>query len=999
MKQKIYYFLLTALFGLFGMNTWAQELTTTVIDGTEYYEIGNADDLVAFAGIVNGGETTACAVLTDNIDCSSIDSWNSIGNNDYRYKGTFNGQGHIISNLTISSSNTGEGIFYTTAGVTLKNFIVDSSCSFTTSKDCIGLVGKHVGGGGTDVSTFSCLGCAATIKSTGSENPAGLIGGCWGNKDVDIIIEKCWTSGTITSSESKKSNCGAFIGWLNGGKLQVNNSWSIATVETAADAKYLVRAANNSNTAVSFSNCCSLNGTQVAKLEGLTAADLSDLSTGGLTYALNGNSSENPTWFQKIGTDAYPVADNTHGIVYMNGQLHCNGTMYDGTSYSNENLGMTQDDHDFAEGFCTYCSFPDETFMKANEEGNFEIGTAYQLKWFAAYVNQINPTANAVLTADIDMTDVEWTPIGKNVAYGGTFDGKDFTISNFNYVGSGDYNGLFGKVVKATIKNFSVSGALVCAGQGNGTIGWGEGALISNVHSALTITTPASGAIVHGGGIIGDARYGDGAGSTVEYCSFSGTLSVNADSHDCFAGIVGYVNDYCLIDGCANYGTISYAKSNCYIGGILGYVNNTNCYGTHNCLNIGEVTYVGEGDPSYGGAIVGRLRGNDPEKWGNSYWKQGSATQACGENSISKTFEVTAEQLASGEVAYNLGTAFRQNLGEDVHPVLDQTHGIVKEIGEAGYATMYIAEAVQVPEGVEVSTGSINEETQNLTLNPIAGVVPAWEPVVLKGEPGFYSFMPAAAEQTDELTWDGLGLNGSNSNYIAFSGATFASSAEYAGTASSGSGKYIQLRTKNSNEGIVTTTSGGKLKSVTISFNSQTIDRSIKIYGKNEPYTDAADLYNAEKQGTLIGTVAANDKTFTVTPSEDFEYVGMVSSNGAIYIDGITVEWEGSASNIAGNVLKGAAEDIEAAGKYVLAKPEGNEVGFYLATSGTIAAGKAYLEVESGIKAFFFGEAETGISEVNDVKNFSGAIYNLSGQRVNKAQKGIYIINGKKVLK
>ena len=81
MKQKIYYFLLTALFGLFGMNTWAQELTTTVIDGTEYYEIGNADDLVAFAGIVNGGETTACAVLTDNIDCSSIDSWNSIGNN------------------------------------------------------------------------------------------------------------------------------------------------------------------------------------------------------------------------------------------------------------------------------------------------------------------------------------------------------------------------------------------------------------------------------------------------------------------------------------------------------------------------------------------------------------------------------------------------------------------------------------------------------------------------------------------------------------------------------------------------------------------------------------------------------------------------------------------------------------------------------------------------------------------------------------------------------
>jgi hypothetical protein len=104
--------------------------------------------------------------------------------------------------------------------------------------------------------------------------------------------------------------------------------------------------------------------------------------------------------------------------------------------------------------------------------------------------------------------------------------------------------------------------------------------------------------------------------------------------------------------------------------------------------------------------------------------------------------------------------------------------------------------------------------------------------------------------------------------------------------------------------------------------------------------------------------------------------------------------------NIEGNVLKGAAEDIQAAGKYVLAKPEGAEkAGFYKAEAGTIKAGKAYLELESDVKAFFFaGDDATGIANVEKVVE-DGAIYNLAGQRVNKAQKGIYIINGKKVLK
>ena len=51
MKQKFYSLFLTALFGMWGMQAGAQELTTTEVDGVTYYEIDDATDLVAFAEI------------------------------------------------------------------------------------------------------------------------------------------------------------------------------------------------------------------------------------------------------------------------------------------------------------------------------------------------------------------------------------------------------------------------------------------------------------------------------------------------------------------------------------------------------------------------------------------------------------------------------------------------------------------------------------------------------------------------------------------------------------------------------------------------------------------------------------------------------------------------------------------------------------------------------------------------------------------------------------
>ena len=88
---------------------------------------------------------------------------------------------------------------------------------------------------------------------------------------------------------------------------------------------------------------------------------------------------------------------------------------------------------------------------------------------------------------------------------------------------------------------------------------------------------------------------------------------------------------------------------------------------------------------------------------------------------------------------------------------------------------------------------------------------------------------------------------------------------------------------------------------------------------------------------------------------------------------------------------------------YVLAKPEGKEVGFYQAMEGTtIPAGKAYFKAATpGVKAFFFaGEDATAIDNVNaNVNDNNAAIYNMAGQKLSKLQKGINIVNGKKILK
>ena len=142
---------------------------------------------------------------------------------------------------------------------------------------------------------------------------------------------------------------------------------------------------------------------------------------------------------------------------------------------------------------------------------------------------------------------------------------------------------------------------------------------------------------------------------------------------------------------------------------------------------------------------------------------------------------------------------------------------------------------------------------------------------------------------TDVLDRALTGVSGNS--YSNWSGKTSDSDAVYAGN-SAGGNNSIQLRSSNSNSGIVTTASGGRVTKVSVSWNSNTAnERTLNIYGKSTAYSAATDLYDNSKRGTLLGTIVYGTST-ELTISDDYAYIGMRSSSNAMYLDEIQITWE-----------------------------------------------------------------------------------------------------------
>lgn len=220
-------------------------------------------------------------------------------------------------------------------------------------------------------------------------------------------------------------------------------------------------------------------------------------------------------------------------------------------------------------------------------EDPYLIADASQLRWFAAQVNDNGKSAIcAQLTADIDLKDAEWTPIGKSTsyAYKGTFDGNDHEIKNLYVTGTtSNCYGLFGVLgAGGTIRNLTVSGSVEITGSGNNY--YGIGGIVGQLGGAGTIENCTNRAAVSGNystaGIVG--RVGS-SGGTIRACANLGDISGSNN----VGGIVGYVYYGVTASHCYNRGAVTAEVSKA--GGIVGYMDDSGAKFS-NCYTTGVVT-------------------------------------------------------------------------------------------------------------------------------------------------------------------------------------------------------------------------------------------------------------------------------------------------------------------------------------------------------------------------------------------------------------------------
>ena len=878
--------------------------------------------------------------MTDDIEVIAPEG-QFIFNTSNWVDGNFNGQGHT---LTIEMTNVGEhAAFIPEMTGNFENVIMHGK--ITTSGSRAGSISAN-GRMALIRNVYSDINITSSLVG---DNTSGGFCGWMGDKEKRV--ENCIYAGTFTlpgaEGGARCARVGGFSGWA-ATKTYFTNCAVLGNFVGAGNQTLDNDTENSGNISRNYGNVVSENVYVLNPIEGNSVADadkyihytnIEGIANGELAYLLNGKENGLDRFYQLIDTDPEPMPIKKDGaLVYcIAAEYRCDGTpLGEDVAYSNSETGANIPDHTNVDGWCTVCGNLIEDYMTP-VGGWYEISDGAQLAWWSNYATKY-PTAKARLTSDIDMDGnmTRFTPVGSQAnLFVGEFDGQGHVISNFVIARTSDYTGLFGVIGGgAVIKNFvldsscSISGNAFCGIVG-GTNGGGS-VYLSNLGNEGNVTGTAQNV----SGILG-VDMGGSATLYITNCYVTGAIKGNRES----AVICSWSNGSSVIKNCWSMATLE------------------GKYGDEDSFTRGSASCV------------------------NCYEIEGVGTQN-NKTGSNRTNLFAAEELASGVLCVKLGEGWYQDLGEDAYPVLYQTHGIVKEIPEAGYATMYIGKAVDVPEGVTAYTGAVQKTW--LALTAVEGAVPAWEPVVLKGDAGLYSFKPAAAvEQTVVVDFSAMGFeNAEDLTEITVGGVTLS----FDGGGNINTPKYYDYgsaaRLYGSNSMTIAAADGiTKIEFVFGSANKVDTPTGSEQFSSGD--------YDAE---TATWTGEANSVTLT-----------RPAGSGHYRVEKIMVTYLGTPANIEGNELKGTAEDIEAAGKYVLAKPEGEQAGFYLAASGTIKAGKAYLEVAdpAGIKAFYFdGNEATGIAGVeNNALNGDALIYNLAGQRIQKMQKGVNIVGGKKILK
>ena len=259
-------------------------------------------------------------------------------------------------------------------------------------------------------------------------------------------------------------------------------------------------------------------------------------------------------------------------------------------------------------------------------QGNYIVTTAEGLKAVADIANNGNLGINITLTENINLTDMDWTPIGidYNHQYTGTFNGGGHTITGLTVTGSDQYVGLFGHIgsggtvkdvtleeVKiesnndmsavggvagrsyGTLENCSVSGSVSGSGIAGGVVGYQSGGFLTGCSSSAT---------VNAGGVAGGVAGLTDSGATLTACYATGDVTLESiNSGGNFVGGVVGSNTSCTLKACYAWGSVTGSGSGTiYVGGVTG----TNDEGTLTACYHANGTVSGPAGTT--GGVAGR---------------------------------------------------------------------------------------------------------------------------------------------------------------------------------------------------------------------------------------------------------------------------------------------------------------------------------------------------------------------------------------------------------
>ena len=340
-------------------------------------------------------------------------------------------------------------------------------------------------------------------------------------------------------------------------------------------------------------------------------------------------------------------------------------------------------------------------------QGNYIVTTAEGLKAVADIANNGNLGINITLTENINLTDMEWTPIGTNYnnAYTGIFDGNGHTITGLTVTGSNDYAGLFGRIGSGgTVKNVKLEGVKIesdndmssvggvagdsydgnienCSVSGsvsgnNGT----AGGVVGNQQKG-SITGCSSSATVNAGIAAGGVAGGTNSGASLTGCYATGDVTlVSNDIGTCYGGVVGNNGSSSTLKACYAWGSVTGSKSSgtVYVGGVTGSNDLgtlTACYHAKGTVNgpagtTGGVAGRNFKDSMFGGGIITACY------WGGNGQEQGIGEDQVGTGETTKVdgTDVTwrSAMTSMNEALQSAGSAWSYTIGEDFLPTLEQ---------------------------------------------------------------------------------------------------------------------------------------------------------------------------------------------------------------------------------------------------------------------------------------------------------------------------------------